>query len=766
MKLKIQSKFLLSFLLIIILTSISQIAGYFVIERYIESNTALLQKEKAHNGANQIQSFINQIMLDLLAIEREYVGLNIESQGDASETLINVVNYSLGQNRYLKKITILSTNNYEELEIDRYAGQTMADELNYAISTDSFELALKGQNAFSKVYYLENDQVPHMDLYYPITYINKVIGVIKAQISLARLWDLIAEIKIGESGYVYVVDDEGRLLAHPNEEYSLSAVNLTSRPIVQQLLSNSRELSEEERIYQNENGVEVIGNGEKIPSLGWGVILEQPLSEAYFYLYTYRNFFFGSLVVSFIVLMFITFLISDRITASIRELQDTAMALSAGNYMKRANVNTGDEIGTLAVSFNKMLDDLSEKIHLLEQQKHELDQKTTQLILREDELHEKNIQLEKEHVQALGERNKLEVVLQGINDAVIAVDMDRLVTIFNSAAEKITGYPASEVMGRPIEHIINLFDKENNLIPPEEYCLIRRDDFEGVIYANRRVHLFGNKQSVMVDMITGKIAESEKVNMGCIITLHDISREIELDKMKLDFVSIAAHELRTPLTSIRGYLELLKQETINLLNNSQAKILNRVEIATVQLTGLMENLLSVAKIERGTYTLSLEKTNWIRLVSSRIEEFMPQIEDRELELVWNPPPEDEIPLVDIDPLRITEVLNNLLSNAIRYTQHGKVEVVVEHRPDRNEVVTHIADTGQGIPPDALPHMFEKFFRVSGVLEQGSKGTGLGLYIAKSIIDLHGGEIWVESQGKDRGATFSFSLPVASGAEEK
>lgn len=354
-----------------------------------------------------------------------------------------------------------------------------------------------------------------------------------------------------------------------------------------------------------------------------------------------------------------------------------------------------------------------------------------------------------------GERNKLEVALSGISDAVIAIDFNRKITIFNSSAEELTGFKKEEVLNQPIGDIIKFFDSAKELTPLD-YCPLD-SQIGGVVVNKQNIKIVGKDgKTVSINLLSGQIKEGPTVNLGCILTLHDISKEDALEAMKLDFVSMAAHELRTPLTSIRGYLSVFMEENSKNLNTEQNMLLGRINIAGEQLMALIENLLSVSKIERGVFGIQLAPIDWPTNVASVIEDFKNRAEEKKQQLEYIPPTMP-IPTIEVDKLRINEVLSNLLANAIAYTpERGQIKVSVEFQD--NQVVTHIQDTGVGIPEEALPHLFTKFFRISGKLEQGSKGTGLGLYISKSVVDMHKGKIWVESTfGK--GSRFSFSLPV-------
>lgn len=363
--------------------------------------------------------------------------------------------------------------------------------------------------------------------------------------------------------------------------------------------------------------------------------------------------------------------------------------------------------------------------------------------------------VEQRTLELKAERNKIAVTLASIVDAVIAVDLNHNITIFNKAAEKLTGYELRYVLGKPINQIIKLFDNTTEL-NPDIFCPISTNTFEGIIFGKEGLKLIGlNGKETYVNLLAGQIKEGKRTNLGCILTLYDVSKEKQLEEMKIDFVSMAAHELRTPLTSIKGYLYVFLRDYKSSLDSKQNTLLSRVNISTQRLVALVENLLNVTRIEKGSLNLTLGTVDWIENIEEIISEIIDQAKDKKIELTFIKP--EQSFNVMVDKFRINEVLMNLLANAISYTDiEGKITVWVEKAG--NEVITHVKDSGQGIPKEALPHLFTKFFRVSGILEQGSKGTGLGLFIAKSIVEMHKGKIWVESEfGK--GSTFSFSLPL-------
>lgn len=237
-----------------------------------------------------------------------------------------------------------------------------------------------------------------------------------------------------------------------------------------------------------------------------------------------------------------------------------------------------------------------------------------------------------------------------------------------------------------------------------------------------------------------------------------LAKEAQLERMKLDFVAMSAHELRTPLTTVVGYLSFLMEDpvTINKLASEEKEILNRAFLNATRLGKLIDNLLVVSRIEKGRMSLNLQPVQLEDLIDRIIKELKNLAQMKKIYLEFQAP-NQPLPMVLGDRLRIEEVVSNLVGNAINYTSLGGVSLSIARHED--ELVVAVKDTGQGIPKEARAHLFTKFFRVKAPLEAGTKGTGLGLYISKNIIDAHKGRIWVESEA-GKGSTFYFSLPIA------
>ena len=351
------------------------------------------------------------------------------------------------------------------------------------------------------------------------------------------------------------------------------------------------------------------------------------------------------------------------------------------------------------------------------------------------------------------ERNKLTTVMQSIVDGVLALDLEGNIILVNPPALTMLGLDSEDVLSKKLDDVLTMFDGDQRMLG-RNFIPAEAPEKDTIVVQKRNLKIVTNSgKQLFVNLTSSSIKEGNQVGLGAIITLNDVSKEKEFEEMKLDFVSMAAHELRTPLTAIRGYLSVLQEEVAESLSKEQKSFLDKAFISSSQLASLVENLLSVSRIERGAMKLDMVSADWRAILEESINNFLPLASEKGVNLSLKCP--EKLPKVFVDKFRISEVLSNLVGNAIAYTKpDGNIEITTE--VGRDEITTHIKDSGQGIPESAQSRLFTKFFRVSGILEQGSKGTGLGLYISKAIIDLHKGKIWVASK-LGVGSTFSFTV---------
>jgi len=354
------------------------------------------------------------------------------------------------------------------------------------------------------------------------------------------------------------------------------------------------------------------------------------------------------------------------------------------------------------------------------------------------------------------EEKKMESMLQALSEAVIAIDESFRILVFNKTAELFTGFTSQTVMGKHIDEIVQLYGGDEKIVLSN---YIQKPDELASIHRERGLQIKSQSEKIFyVSIDVAPLVFGSGESHGYILTFYDETNQKALEEMKLDFVSMAAHELRTPLTVIRGYAELLNSEIGEKLSPEHQEHLHRLSYNASNLGTLIDNLLNVSRIERGSYKIEPVPVDLLSLVRNTVTDMVDQANSKGQKLIFTEP-DEKVPLVLADQSRINQVLTNLITNAITYTPVGESITVSISRKDSFVGVT-VKDTGIGIPKEALSKLFTKFFRVSSVLEQGSKGTGLGLFISKSIISMHGGDISVDSE-LGKGSTFIFTLPIAT-----
>jgi signal transduction histidine kinase len=232
-----------------------------------------------------------------------------------------------------------------------------------------------------------------------------------------------------------------------------------------------------------------------------------------------------------------------------------------------------------------------------------------------------------------------------------------------------------------------------------------------------------------------------------------------LDKQKSEFISIASHQLRTPMTAIGGYASMLLEGSFGKMSTDQKTSMRKIFNSNKRLVGLIDMLLSISRIESGKLKYEFEKANLTKIVDSVVEELKEASEKKKLELIWNGA--KDIPLLTLDTLKLRQVILNIIDNSIKYTKKGSVRV--ELYKEGKEVLFKVKDTGFGMTAEEQAGLFNKFSRVGGKASaSNTKGSGLGLYVARMMVQVHGGKIWAKSEGPDKGSEFGFSLQINPG----
>ena len=249
------------------------------------------------------------------------------------------------------------------------------------------------------------------------------------------------------------------------------------------------------------------------------------------------------------------------------------------------------------------------------------------------------------------------------------------------------------------------------------------------------------------------LADAQENNLGYGVLFRDVTREKELDRMKNQLLSIVSHELRTPLAAIKGFTTTLLRDDVRWDDATQRDFLKIIEEETDRLGELIDNLLDMSQIEAGALRVEKEPLQLRTIIREAKDRAARRTEAHWF--VMDLPA--ELPRVWADPRRVRQVLNNLLENAIKYSPSGG-QITITCEVEGDHVVVGVADQGKGIPPEYLVKIFERFFQVDAASTRKTGGSGLGLSIAKGIIEAQGGKIWAESQ-PGQGTVFRFTLPV-------
>lgn len=345
----------------------------------------------------------------------------------------------------------------------------------------------------------------------------------------------------------------------------------------------------------------------------------------------------------------------------------------------------------------------------------------------------------------LESKQQLEEILKSINEGVILADIEGKVLLVSRKALEILQASNATISGKTVQQIFpHPIEDEKN----REGFRIKYSAMTG--------------EPIIINVKTYPYSDGNNILIGKIYIFSNITKELSLEEMKLDFVAIAAHQLRTPLTAIKGYLFLLKQifdSEPEKFTEKEKTFLDRSIVSSEKLGSLLENLLNVSKIERGSLKIKFQKIDIKEVLQNAVEALEDKANSKKIKInVNNKAINDQIE-VSGDPFLLESALSNIIDNAINYNNEGGI-VNIFFSLHSDDITIHISDSGIGIPGDALPFLFTKFYSVSNSLTKLSNGLGLGLYIAKSIIDAHKGQISVNSM-ENKGTTVSISLPYST-----
>ncbi len=487
---------------------------------------------------------------------------------------------------------------------------------------------------------------------------------------------------------------------------------------------------------QDYRGKAVLRTEKGIDGTPWRIVVKMDEDEVFQPLYQLRNVSTGIVLLATIVVVVLGLFFSRRITNPIRRFTGIVKRIQAGDYDLRVPVTSRDEIGTLGVAFNNMTNQLSESNRQLEikvaDRTHTLDQK----------------------VRELGDaKAKDDAILGSIGDGVVVVDNGGKILLINAAAAHLLGVDQAQIVRTSVVSI-PLYDETERLLPVAEQPM------SIALQTGRKVEVrvgsrdAENRKMALAVTATPVLQQGEVI--GAIQTIRDVTKEREVDRMKTEFISLASHQLRTPLSAIRWFSEMLVGGDAGPLNKDQQEFASNISSSTERMIELVNSLLNISRMESGRIIVDPKPTDLRELVNGVVNDLRGKTESKKQTIIVSI--HKDIPKINLDPQLMSQVYLNFLTNAIKYSPAGgEISVFVSIKGQ--EVISQISDNGYGIPKEQQGRVFQKFFRAENAVKLETDGTGLGLYLVKSIIETTGGRVWFESE-VDKGTTFWFTIPLA------
>jgi two-component system sensor histidine kinase VicK len=511
---------------------------------------------------------------------------------------------------------------------------------------------------------------------------------------------------------VRVIDERSRIIGSSNaNNQSVVGQRMTEISVKRALSAGS---TEDNRFIDDRTGERVwvltspiLSNSEVIGA----VYLIGDLETVFSQLDDINEILFTAAILALAITAVLGITLARTITKPITDMRRQAVALGKGNFSRKVKVYGQDEIGELAVTFNNLTKRLQES------------QATTE-----------------------GERRKLSSVLSHMTDGVIATDRRGRVILINEPASKMLNVSRETIISQPIVSLLNL---------DEDYSfddLLTEQDSVILDYSTHdRPYILRANFSVIQK-------ETGFVN-GLITVLHDITEQEKIEMERREFVTNVSHELRTPLTTMRSYLEALADgawQDPDIAPN----FLDVTQTETERMIRLVNDLLQLSKFDSHEYNLTRKDTDFIEFFNKIIDRFE-MTKSQEVTFRRKLP---RYPIyVTIDQDKLTQVIDNIISNALKYSpEGGLVSFKVEEHGGTIQI--SISDQGMGIPKKSLERIFERFYRVDRARSRKMGGTGLGLAIAKELISAHGGQVWATSV-EEKGTTIFFTLPADLSEED-
>ncbi|MCB0034499.1 MAG: GAF domain-containing protein [Anaerolineales bacterium] len=739
------------------------IVGFVLAYRVFNSQATqalAVQNQVAQRVAGEVENFIRERENELtfLADLRGLPRLSTEEQRSLLSALLSAQSIyddlilldAQGQEQiYLSRLSVISSTTL--------ANRTGAPEFEVPKET--------GDTYFSSVSFEQRTGEPNMLISVPLIDLQtgNLVGVLVANLRFKPIWDLMADTEVVGNGTVYMLDAVGRVIAHPNPSIVLQEAKMT--------------LPETDQFTIGLDGTEVALAYVPISLNGqtFEVVTEQPRSEALALAQSSALITTAAVLIASILSGILGVWAASQITQPINQLATTAQIISDGDLSQKAIVSTNDEIGALAIAFNDMAEQLSDSIQNLEQRVADqtrslrlagrvsrqlttvLDLNTLLPQLVEDTQAAFNLYFVSVFLYQ-PKTEYLELVVgtgeagQKIKDERIGYHIQARPSLVAKAGREKQNVVINDV-SKESAHAKNphLPDTKSEAVLP----MMVSDQLIGILGLQSTVlNRFGSDDMAIFTTLAEQIAIAVR-NAQLYEKQIELAEELrQADQTKTQFLASMSHELRTPLNGIMNFTEMVALGMMGEVNEEQKNLLDQSLNSSKHLLDLINDVLDITKIQAGKLNLFVEgNVNLYDEINSVISLVKPMVRKEHVTIVEDI--DDNLPLISGDKRRIRQILLNLASNAAKFTDEGTITISAKNQGDH--LLFAVIDTGKGIPEAMLSVIFEPFIQtVDGI--KHTQGTGLGLPITKSLVEAHGGRLWVESEPDD-GSAFYVSLPI-------
>jgi signal transduction histidine kinase len=729
-----------------------------------------VQKEKAEAAAQKIESFVREIEHQLGWVTQvQWAALPVEQRHLDYVRLLRQV-------PAITELMQIDPQGHEQLRVSRLSMDMMASNIDRS-TEPAFVEAMANRVYFGPVYFRKGSE-PYLTM--AVTHSGRS-GVTIAEINLKLIWDVVSQLRIGRDGYAYVVDRLGRLVGHPDISLVLRGTDMSRlAQVAAALTSGGQDAGTVDA--RNRAGVSVLSAHAAIPALGWLVFVEVPTLEAQQPVIDTGLRALALLVLGLLIAGGAGALMARRLVVPIRALQRGAERIGSGELHHRLAIRTGDELEALAEQFNRSAAALEESYSGLEQKVEErtaelresLDQQTaTADVLRVISQSPTDVQPVLRAVTAAARRfcgaTDALIVLRDKADSVIAAH-DGLLTASVGRRRLVS---IGNLAGRAMLDGLTIHVPDSALLDPKEYAdamtMAREHNWRAAVAApmlregvaigtillrKTEPGAFTPRQVELLETFAAQAVIAIE-NVRLFTEIQEKSHQLEVaSQHKSQFLANMSHELRTPLNAILGYTEMMADGLYGDVGEKAQGVLERVQSNGRHLLGLINDVLDLSKIEAGQLVIAIEEYSVADMVATVLSatESLARVKNLKLGSAVAP----GLPTGSGDARRLTQVLLNLVGNAIKFTDQGGVQIRAVRAGDRFEIA--VVDTGPGIAPADQARIFDEFQQLDSTSTRRKGGTGLGLSISRHIVELHGGRITVESE-VGRGSTFRISLPV-------